>query len=135
MKYLHLAVPALLLSGAALAQTPPATTTAPTDPAESITELDVDKNGSISRSEATSNLDLSSQFVLLDQNGNGALEPAEFSRFEATGLDRTRGTPGAAGSPGTPGAPASPPTGSTPAPDGTSPPPSGTSPSPPPPQQ
>jgi len=108
MKFLQFAVAgavALLFSGAALTQgagfTPPATT----DPASTLSGLDVDRDGSVSRAEAVLNPTLTRLFSALDANTNGALEPAEFARFEAIGAASTRGTPGAPGSPGSPAPP------------------------------
>ena len=69
---------ALVASAAATGQTP-------------IGVLDTDRDGSISRTEAEANLALSAQFTALDKNGNGALEPAEFARFETLGAESTSG--------------------------------------------
>lgn len=49
---------------------------------DAMTELDTDRNGSISRAEASANPELDARFQVLDRNTNGALEPAEFARFE-----------------------------------------------------
>jgi hypothetical protein len=71
---------ALAASGATLAQT------AAPEPApgrSALGTLDTDRDGSISRTEATMNPGLSAQFPMLDKNSNGALEPGEFSRFES----------------------------------------------------
>lgn len=127
MKFLQSAVAtgvALLFGGAALTQaqtpTPPPVLT---DPASSLSALDTDRDGSISRAEAAINPSLSAQFVTLDSNTNNALEPAEFSRFESAGAaGTTRGTPGVPGDPGTPGSPVAP--ASPPPPSGTTTPPS-----------
>jgi hypothetical protein len=103
MKFLQFAVAAgvaLLFSGAALTQSPGVAPPAGTDPATNLNALDADRDGSISRAEAAANPGLATQFVTLDSNTNGALEPAEFARFETLGADTTRGTPGAPGSPG-----------------------------------
>jgi hypothetical protein len=59
----------------------------------SLTALDADKDGSISRIEATALPSLSADFTLLDQNRNGALEPAEFAQFETLGAETTKGNP------------------------------------------
>jgi len=143
MKFLQFAVSgavALLFSGAALTQTTGFTPPATMDPAGTLSGLDADRDGSISRAEAVLNPRLTHMFSALDANTNGALEPGEFARFETLGAASTRGTPGAPGSPGsppapgapTPGTPVSPdtptghssaPSGSTPAPSGATPPP------------
>jgi hypothetical protein len=124
-KYLLTALPAgLLLAGAAFAQdtgtpsavapapgVPPAGTTGQDAPLQS---LDTDRDGSISMQEAARNPGLSAQFLTLDKNGNGALEPAEFARFEAAGTAPSPGMgTGTAPSPGT-GAGVAPATGTTP---------------------
>lgn len=129
---------ALLFSHGAAAQNPsiaPAPGTG--DPASNMGMLDTDRDGTIDRQEAASSAALASQFTTLDSNRNGALEPAEFSRFEATG-GATTPAPGAPGSPRSPGVPgdtvpqpggkappatSAPPSGASPAPDTTTPPP------------
>lgn len=123
MKRLSIALPAGLalgISGFAAAQT----STQPgmrTDAPHTMQQLDANHDGSISPTEAQSNPALSGQFLLLDINGDGALEPAEFARFEMTGAATTRGTPGTT---------VPPPMGSTPPPMGTTPPPNGSTPPP-----
>jgi len=115
----------------------------PREPGEStFTALDRDKDGSISHIEATSHRSLSDQFTLLDQNQNGALEPAEFARFETLGAEESPGTPAPppdTGAPrgmsGTlrnppPNTSTPPPLGSTPPPDSSTPPPDGSTPPP-----
>lgn len=145
MKFLQFAVAvsvALAFSGAALTQSP-GVSAAPgtTDPASGLGVLDADRDGSISRAEAAANPGLASQFATLDSNTNGALEPAEFSRFETLGADSTLGTPGSPASPGSmpphrsptpvsPQTPAGTPSGTTPAPSGGTPAPSSGTPPP-----
>ncbi|HUR41648.1 MAG TPA: hypothetical protein VM240_10835 [Verrucomicrobiae bacterium] len=142
-QFLSLAMGAatLLLAGQGTAQAP-ATTVAPgTVNPNSLVSLDSDRDGSISRAEAAGNSSLSSQFLTLDANGNGALESAEFSRFESTGTTGdTGGTMGAPAWPRntiTPPPPMTPtpvaptvPSGTSPAPTGASPAPSGSTPPP-----
>jgi len=140
MKHLQFAIAtavALAFSGAALTQGTGTTTPAATDPPSTLGVLDANRDGSISLDEAGMNPRLVGQFMGLDQNRNGALEPAEFARFETLGAATTRGSPGSPGSPGAPpsaGVPApgsaAPPSGSTPAPSGSSPAPTGSSPAP-----
>jgi hypothetical protein len=128
----------LASSGVVVAQT-----SVPSGPGQTpFAALDHDKDGSISRSEATSQRALSDRFTLLDENRNGALEPAEFARFETLGAETTPGTPGAPGDPGTPpgmsgtlrnpppNTSTPPPLGSTPPPDSSTPPPDGSTPPP-----
>ena len=78
----------------------------------SLTTLDTNRDGSVSRVEATALSSLDAQFDLLDENRNGALEPAEFARFEE--LDRAEPPP--LGSTPPRGTPLPPPDGSTPPP-------------------
>jgi hypothetical protein len=47
--------------------------------------LDKDGDGSISKSEASSNKDLNAQFSKYDANHDGKLDSAEFAKFEAAG--------------------------------------------------
>ena len=125
MGYLHALLPAglALASGLELAQAPTAPTPAPGQTA--LTALDTDKDGSISRLEARWDPALSTQFNALDRNANGALEPAEFARFETLGAESTPGSspPPSRG----PGGFVAPPLNSVPPPLGTSEPPTGTS--------
>lgn len=128
----------LASGGVAVAQT----TAVPRAPGQdAYTALDTNKDGSISRGEATLHPALSAQFTLLDQNQNGALEPAEFARFETLGAEESPGTP--AEPPAAPLAPpgmsgtlrnpppntvppsgsTTPPPGNNPTPDGSTPPP------------
>jgi EF hand len=123
----------LVSNGVVLAQaTPDAPPRAPGQSA--YTALDANRDGSISRLEATSNPSLSAQFTLLDQNRDGALEPAEFARFETLGAESTPGTPASPDTGTPPGMSGTlrnpPPNRSTPPPLGTSPPPSGATPTP-----
>lgn len=91
------------------------------------TALDADKNGNISRLEATADPNLTLRFSTLDQNLNDALEPAEFARFE------TPMAPGSTGNPSRLPAPmrVPPPMDSVPPPLGTSPAPAGSTEPPP----
>jgi hypothetical protein len=118
----------LASSGIAVAQN-----SAPRAPGQTaFSALDQNKDGSISRIEATSDQSLGAQFTLLDQNQDGALEPAEFARFETLGAETSPGTPADAGAPrgmsGTLSTP--PPNTGTPPPSGSTPPPSGSTPPP-----
>lgn len=85
----------------------------------SLNTLDTNRDGSISRVEATAVPSLHVQFTLLDENQNGALEPAEFARFEDLEERSTTPPPGTSPPPlGTPprDTPLPPPDGSTPPP-------------------
>lgn len=128
-----LAVLAAGFAGAALAQS------------TTLGTLDTDRDGSISRYEASAMPGLVTQFSALDANGDGALESAEFSRFEATGDAPVTGVAPVTPAPPMGNSPApdsispapagslSPaPTGSTPAPSGSTPAPSGSTTPPPP---
>lgn len=118
----------LALAGTALAQNP-STPVTPTPPAPAtLSELDTDKDGSISRSEAAQNVRLGTQFQNLDANGNGALEGAEFARFETT--TSPMAAPPPLNSVPPPATTTPPPSTTTPAPNATTPPPSGASPAP-----
>ena len=90
MGYLQLLLPAglALASGLELAQAPPA----PQPGQSAMTALDTDRDGSISRAEAQVHPALGARFQALDRNANGALEPAEFARFESLGTESTPGT-------------------------------------------
>jgi hypothetical protein len=111
-KKLPVALPFLMLAALAFAQdvgTPSASPTPGVPPPgatgqdASLRALDADRDGTISMQEANRNQTLSGQFLTLDRNGNGALEPAEFARFEAGGTAPNAGstTPPAGGA--TPG--------------------------------
>lgn len=119
MKLLPLTL--LAVAGTAFAQNP-STPITPTPPAPAtLSELDTDKDGSISRSEAAQNVRLGTQFQTLDANGNGALEGAEFSRFETTTSPLSAPSPLNS---------APPPNGATPPPNTATPPPATTTPPP-----
>ena len=139
MKILHTAIPAslaLVLTGAGLAQTGTPPSTLPVTPGvgTAFQAMDTNRDGSISLDEAGTQPALTGQFLTLDRNANGVLEPAEFARFEA-GAARAPGTT-SPGSPGTPGSPASPGAPGTGEPSGTQPQPApGSSAPPPPPRQ
>lgn len=113
MKILHTAIPAglaLVLSGPGLAQagTPPSTLPVTPGVGTAFQAMDSNRDGSISLDEAGMQPALTGQFLTLDRNANGVLEPAEFARFEGAGAARSPGTAGRPGSPGTPGSPGSP---------------------------
>jgi hypothetical protein len=142
MGYLALLPASLILaSGLQVAQSPAPPERVPGQSA--LGALDADRDGSISPVEAQANPALSAQFPALDQNTNGALEPAEFARFDATApppagaaprhflapsisipppLDRIPPPMGVSPPPTGASPPA---TGTSPTPDGSSPPPTG----------
>jgi hypothetical protein len=124
MGYLIALLPAglALASGLELAQAPTP------DPGQTtLSALDTDRDGSISRIEAQMHPGLAAQFPTLDRNANGALEPAEFARFETLGAETT---PGTAAPPSPRGGFVSPPLNQVPPPLSTEEPPTGTSPPP-----
>lgn len=98
MKFLQFTIAsavALIFSGAALTQSPGAGMSPPApaaNPPRTLGALDANRDGSVSREEAAQNAGLAGQFPVLDANANGALEPAEFSRFESLGAESTTGT-------------------------------------------
>jgi hypothetical protein len=129
MKILHTAIPAslaLALSGPGLAQTGTPPSTLPVTPGvgTAFQAMDTNRDGSISLDEAGTQPALTGQFLTLDRNANGVLEPAEFARFEA-GAARTPGTnsPGSPGTGDTSGTQPAPGTQPQPAPGSSAPPP------------
>lgn len=50
--------------------------------AATITDLDTDRDGLVSKREAAKNKDLNKKFSSLDSNRDGRLDSAEFARFE-----------------------------------------------------
>ena len=79
------ALTALLSAGSAFAQPPGAEPEREGAPAGSMTftSYDADRNGKVTREEASPNVALARQFGRLDRDRNEALDPAEFARFEA----------------------------------------------------
>ena len=93
--HLHLIASAAIaaFAGLAVAQTSSTPSTAPaTAPATSpsaFTKLDSDKNGMVSRKEASKNKDLASKWDTLDTNKDGNLDQGEFAAFEAAPTSST----------------------------------------------
>lgn len=90
-KVIHLAaLAATFACGAALAQTTPPTTapgSASTGTAGAeYTKLDKDKDGTVSKKEASSNKELTKQWDTLDVNKDGKLDEAEFAQFESSSI-------------------------------------------------
>jgi hypothetical protein len=85
------AASALTLAGVAHADaiggssTDQGATGAATGATASLTSLDKNSDGKVSKSEASSNKDLSKQFATLDSNKDGNLDQAEFAKFEMAG--------------------------------------------------
>lgn len=75
-RFLALTSAALLVTGSALAG----------DKAggHSMTKLDADKDGKVTKAEAKSHKELSAQFGTLDTNKDGNLDSGEFAQFEGT---------------------------------------------------
>ena len=89
-QHLHLIAGATIaaFAGLAVAQTAPTPSTAPASaPATSpsaFTKLDSDKNGMVSKKEASKNKDLASKWDALDTNKDGNLDQGEFAAFETS---------------------------------------------------
>jgi len=85
-KHLHLIAGATIaaFAGLAVAQTSPTPSASPspsTSPS-AFTKLDADKNGMVSKKEASRNKDLASKWDTLDTNKDGNLDQGEFAAFE-----------------------------------------------------
>ena len=78
-----IALAALATAGGALAQAPGARPEAAVDGGPTFSSYDADRNGKITREEASPNVSLVKQFPRLDRNRDEALDTAEFARFEA----------------------------------------------------
>lgn len=50
------------------------------------TKMDKDKDGTLSKKEASKNKDLTSQWDTLDVNKDGKLDEAEFAQFESSSM-------------------------------------------------
>jgi len=75
-------------AGLAFAQSSPPPSTTPATPATSpsaFTKLDADKDGMVSKKEASKNKDLTSKWDTLDTNKDGKLDQGEFAAFETAG--------------------------------------------------
>jgi len=86
-----------LIAGAAIAafaglataqiSAPPSTSPGSTPPAagtgDAFTKLDSDKDGMVSKKEASKNKELTSKWDTLDTNKDGKLDQGEFAAFEA----------------------------------------------------
>lgn len=85
----------LVTTLAALAMTATTAAYAGTDAkASGYDDLDANKDGKISRSEATADPELSSRWNELDQNGDNKLDQGEFARFETEPAPETGSQPG-----------------------------------------
>jgi hypothetical protein len=88
-----------LLAGAALAacaglavaqisappSTPPPGGTSSRGADDTFTKLDSDKDGMVSKKEASKNKDLAAKWDTLDSNKDGKLDQGEFAAFESSG--------------------------------------------------
>jgi len=89
-QHLHLIAGATIaaFAGLAVAQTSPTPSAspsmAPSTSPSAFTKLDSDKNGMVSKKEASKNKDLTSKWDTLDTNKDGNLDQGEFAAFEAT---------------------------------------------------
>ncbi|HSX62183.1 MAG TPA: hypothetical protein VLF18_18525 [Tahibacter sp.] len=75
----------LALAGVAFAQTqtpPPPSSLEPAQGMTSMTQLDVNKDGFVDKSEVPSGNELAGKFARLDTNSDGKLDAAEFSRYQ-----------------------------------------------------
>ena len=92
-KHLHLVAGATIaaFAGLAVAQSSPAPSASPsTSTAPSVfTKLDSDKNGMVSKKEASKNKDLASKWDTLDTNKDGNLDQGEFAAFETSATTST----------------------------------------------
>ena len=80
------------ITSLAVAQTSSQPSTPSTSPSTSatgtgdvFTKLDADKDGMVSKKEASKNKDLTSKWDTLDTNKDGKLDQGEFAAFESTG--------------------------------------------------
>jgi EF hand domain-containing protein len=77
-------------AGIAAAQTTPSTPPSSAAPSAApsgdvFTKLDADKDGMVSKKEASKNKDLTSKWDTLDTNKDGKLDQGEFAAFETSG--------------------------------------------------
>jgi hypothetical protein len=77
-------------AGLAFAQTstPPAATPS-TGSGDVFTKLDADKDGMVSKKEASKNKDITSKWDTLDTNKDGKLDQGEFAAFETSAPSST----------------------------------------------
>jgi hypothetical protein len=79
-----LIVLALMVSGGAIGQSSaPQTVPPPASGSATFNSYDADRDGQITREEASTNVSLVQQFPKLDRNRDDALDTGEFARFEA----------------------------------------------------
>lgn len=85
------ALAAAFAFGTAVAQTTPPTSTSPGADAGTAgaeyTKMDKDKDGTLSKKEASKNKELTKQWDTLDVNKDGKLDEAEFAQFETSSMD------------------------------------------------
>ena len=75
------------IAGVAAAQTAPPSTspsTAPSGSGDVFTKLDADKDGMVSKKEASKNKDITAKWDTLDTNKDGKLDQGEFAAFETS---------------------------------------------------
>jgi len=89
--HLHLIASAAIaaFAGLAVAQTAATPSTAPSASPSAFTKLDSDKNGMVSKKEASKNKELTSKWDILDTNKDGNLDQGEFAAFEAAPTSST----------------------------------------------
>ena len=96
------ALAATFAFGTALAQTTPPTSTSPGSSSGTTggeyTKMDKDKDGTLSKKEASKNKELTKQWDTLDVNKDGKLDEAEFAQFETSSIDSGMGKDSTSGS-------------------------------------
>ena len=78
-------------AGLAFAQTstPPAATAPASGSGDVFTKLDADKDGMVSKKEASKNKDITAKWDTLDTNKDGKLDQGEFAAFETSAPSST----------------------------------------------
>lgn len=80
-------------TGAPSSPSSPSSTGAAGGSGETFTKLDSDKDGMVSKKEASKNKDLTSKWDTLDSNKDGKLDQGEFAAFETGASSGSGSTP------------------------------------------